>query len=64
MTIFRTKSITLDFAKKLPAPCTHYKGIPDLEPTLPEGLLPDLPEPTQGIDTSLLLAFLRIVTLR
>ena len=45
--------MTLKFAKKLPTLGIHYKAIPDPEPTLPEGLLPDLPDPTRGIDTSL-----------
>ena len=53
MTICLTKSVTWNFAKKLPTLGTHYKAIPDPEPTLPEGLLPDLPDPTRGIDTSL-----------
>ena len=34
--------MTLKFAKKLPTLGIHYKAIPDPEPTLPEGLLPDL----------------------
>ena len=45
--------MTLKFAKKLPTFGIHHKAIPDPEPTLPKGLLPDLPDPTQGIDTSL-----------
>ena len=44
--------MTLKFAKKLPTLGIHYKAIPDPEPTLPEGLLPDLPDLTRGIDTS------------
>ena len=51
---FLTKPMTQEFGKKLPTLGIHYKAIPDLEPTLPEGLLPDLPDPTLGIDTSLL----------
>ena len=53
MHIFLTKSVTWNFAKKLPTLGTHYKATPDPEPTVPEGLLPDLPDPTRGIDTSL-----------
>ena len=45
--------MTLSFEKKLPTLGIHYKVIPDLELTLPKGLLPDLPAPTQGMDTSL-----------
>ena len=53
-TIFSTKStMTLRFAKKLPTLGIRYKAIPDLEPTLSKGLLPELPDPTRGIDTSL-----------
>ena len=51
---FRSKSFTWNFVKKLPTLGTHDKTIPDPEPTLPEGLLPDLPDPTRGIDSSLL----------
>ena len=45
--------MTVKFAKNLPTLGIRYKSIPDLELTLPEGLLPDLPNPTRGIDTSL-----------
>ena len=45
--------MTLKFAKKLPTLGIHHKAIPDPEPTLPEGVLPDLPDPTRGIDASL-----------
>ena len=45
--------MTLKFGKKLPTLGIHYKAIPDLESTLPEGLLPDLLDPTRGINTSL-----------
>ena len=45
--------ITTIFLNKLTTLAICYQAIPDLEPTLPEGLLPDLPNPTQGIDTSL-----------
>ena len=38
-----TKPITLNFPKKLPTLGIHYKAIPD--PTLPDSLLPDLPNP-------------------
>ena len=48
-----TESTTLMFAKKLPTLGICCKAIPDPEPTLPEGLLPDLPDPTRGIDTSI-----------
>lgn len=41
---FLTKSMTLEFAKKLLTRGNHYKAIPDPESTLPEGLLPDLPD--------------------
>ena len=51
-TTFSTKSTTSNFAKKLPTLGMHYKAIPDPEPSL-EGLLPDLPDPTWGINTSL-----------
>ena len=44
MTIFLTKSMTLEFTKKLPTRGNHYKAILDPELTLPEGLLPDLPD--------------------
>ena len=50
-----TKSVTWNFAKKLPTLGTHYKAMPDPELTLPEGLLPDLPDTTRVIDTSLVL---------
>ena len=50
LTIFLTKSVTWNIAKKLPTLGTLYKAIPDQELTLPEGLLPD---PARGIDTSL-----------
>ena len=44
--ILSTKPITLRFAKKLPTLKIHHKAKPDPEPTLPEGLLPDLPDPS------------------
>mgnify|MGYP001796681442 CR=1 FL=1 len=47
---FLTKSMTLKFAKKLSTFAICYKAIPEPEPTLP-----DLPNPTRGIDTSLAL---------
>ena len=37
--------MTLKFAKKLPTLSIHYKAIPDPEPTIPEGLLPDTGNP-------------------
>ena len=40
-----TKSMTMKFAKKLPSLCIHNKAIPKSKPTLPEGLLPDQPDP-------------------
>ena len=36
LTIFSTKSRTLQFAQKLSSLGIHYKSIPDPEPTLPE----------------------------
>ena len=45
--------MTVKFAKKLPTLGIRYKAIPDLEPTIPKGLLPYLPNPTRGIDTLL-----------
>ena len=45
--------MTVKFAKNLPTLGIHYKAISVLELTLPEGLLPDLPNPTRGIDTLL-----------
>ena len=53
MTIFSTKSMILKFAKELFTLGIFYKVLPDPESTLPEGLLPDLLNPTRGIDTSL-----------
>ena len=44
MTIFSNKSMILKIAKKVPALAIHYQAIPDPEPALPEGLLPDQPE--------------------
>ena len=55
-TIFPTKSKIWNFAKKLPTLGMQYKAIHDPEPIQPEGLLPDLTDPTRGIDTSLLKA--------
>ena len=50
-TIFSTKStMTLWFAKKLPTLGIRYKAIPDPEPNLRKGLLPDLPDPIREID--------------
>ena len=45
--------MTLQYVKKLPNLAKHYKTTPDLKPTPPKGLLPDLPDPTRGISTSL-----------
>ena len=53
---FLTKSVTWFFDKKLPTPGTHYKAIPDPEPTLPESLLPNLADSNREIDTSLITA--------
>ena len=50
--------MTLKFAKKLSTLAICYKAIPDLELTLSEGLLPDLPDPTRGIDTSLVITWM------
>ena len=44
--------MALKVAKKLPTLGIHYKAIPNPEPTLHEGLLPDLPDPIRGINTS------------
>ena len=55
LSVYLIKSMTPNFTKKLPTLGIRYKAIPDPEPTLPEGLLPNLPDPTRGIDTSLLL---------
>ena len=38
---FSTESMTWNFAKELPTLSMHWKVIPELERTLPEGLLPD-----------------------
>ena len=53
MYFFSTKSMIIKFAKKLPTLGTHKKAIHNPEPTLPEGLLPDLLDPTRGTNTSL-----------
>ena len=47
------------FAKKLPTLGIHYEPIPGPEPTLPEGLLPN---PTQGIDTSLVSIVVHLIS--
>ena len=48
---FSTESMTWNFAKELPTLSMHWKVIPELEPTLPEGLLPDadIPNPIQEL---------------
>ena len=48
-----TKSMTENYVDTLPTLGMNYQAIRDPELTLPEGLLPDLPEPIRGIDTSL-----------
>ena len=52
-TIFPTKSMTWNFAKNLPTLGMQYKAILVPEPILTKGLLPDLPDSTRGMDTSL-----------
>ena len=48
---FSTESMTWNFAKELPTLSMHWKVIPKLESTLPEGLLPDagIPNPIQEL---------------
>ena len=45
--------MTLKFAKELPTVDIRYKAITNPEPTLPEGLSPDLLDPLRVIDTSI-----------
>ena len=52
-TIFPTTSLSQNLPIKLPTLRVHYRAIPVMEPTLPEGLLPELPGLTRGIDTTL-----------
>ena len=47
LSVYLIKSMTPNFTKKLPTLSIRYEAKPDQKLTLPEGVLPNLPDPTQ-----------------